>query len=108
MTRGTTPTHIFKFSVAPATMDNILVTYVQRGKIIIEKHKSDLTFESRVISGTTYYFGSYTLTQNETKKFNSDDDVEIQVRALMTDDTALASNIYTINVRDVLNDEVLV
>lgn len=99
MTRGTTPTHTFTFSVDPSDAKDFVITYVQKGKIVLEKKKDDC-----MISGSTI---SVTLTQEETLKFDHTSMVEIQAKVLMTGGTVLASNIFTAYVSRVLNEEVL-
>ena len=47
------------------------------------------------------------LTQEETKAFNSRFSVYTQVRVLTNDDDAYASQIFTVKVNDVLNEEIL-
>jgi len=107
MIRATTPIHTFRFTMNPNTMDEVLVTYGQADRIVVEKHKTDMTFTSEVIEGVTYYFGAYSLSQSETNRFSSDLPVDIQVRVLTTTGQALASQITRQQVFDVLNDEVL-
>ena len=99
MRRATTPTHKFTFPIDPATFDKILITYAQKNKIILEKHKTDLTIE-----GYTVYAK---LTQEETNRFDTRSQVQIQVRGLMYSGTAVASKIFERSVEEVLNDELL-
>ena len=100
MTRGTTPTHTFTFSVDLSDVKDFVITYVQKGKIVLEKKKDDC-----MISGSTI---SVTLTQQETLKFDDHTSmVEIQAKVLMTGGTVLASNIFNTYVSRILNEEVL-
>lgn len=102
MYRATTPTFNFTFDVDPdATFTEILVTFKQGNNILINKNKSDLTFKE---DGVT---ASFTLTQEETNKFDPRKFVSIQVRALTTDNEAVAFKIIKTTVFDVLNDMVL-
>lgn len=49
MIRFTTPRQEFSFSINPQeNFNRIVISYAQRGKIIIEKEKSDLTFSTDV------------------------------------------------------------
>lgn len=111
MIRATTPKHIFTFDVNPEeTFSEILITYAQNEKIILEKHKSDLTFEiCDCFGGKPVYTAFVKLTQEETKLFaaNPKGVVNIQVRAITEDGDAIASDIEQISVQNVLNDEVL-
>ena len=50
---------------------------------------------------------SVTLTQEDTLQLNHQQNVQVQVRVLTTDDTALASTVKVISVGQCLNDEVL-
>lgn len=111
MIRATTPKHMFTFDVDPEeTFSEILITYAQNGEIVLEKHKSDLTFEScDCFGGKTVYTASIKLTQEETNLFSANPKgiVNIQVRAITENGDAIASDIMQISVQNVLNDEVL-
>ena len=105
MYRATTPLHTFVFDVNPTeTFKTILITYAQDNQIILEKGKEDLSVTA---SGESEYEASLRLTQEETKLFNNKSSVKVQVRALTYDDEAVASAKMTVQVHDVLNDEVL-
>ena len=43
ITRGTTPYHTFIVPLAPEQIDEVYVTYLQNGEIILDKNSSDLT-----------------------------------------------------------------
>lgn len=111
MIRATTPTHRFFFDVDPEeSFQKILITYAQNGQIVLEKHESDLSFEScEDFSGKSVYIASLKLTQEETNLFNAKPKgtVSIQVRAITPEGDAVASDISNISVENVLNDEVL-
>ena len=100
MIRGTTPTHTITFPFDLSDVKDFVVTYVQRGKIVLEKKKED--FE---ISGSK---ATVTLAQEDTLKFDHTSVVEIQAKVLMTGGTVLASNIFNTYVSRILNEEVLV
>lgn len=100
MYRATTPTHKFRFPKDLSEFKTILVTYKQKGKIVMEKTKADLTAD-----GNT---ASFVLTQEEANAFSPGDrSVSVQIRAVDIYGTVLASKIFQVNVKDVLNDEVL-
>ena len=99
MIRGTTPTHTFTFSVDLADVKDFVITYVQKGAIVLEKKKADCTISDNKIA--------VTLTQEDTLKFDHTSMVEMQVKALMNSGTVVASNIFTTNVDRILNEEVL-
>lgn len=111
MIRATTPIHKFVFDEDPdENFSKLLVTYSQDDTIILEKDKEDMEFSTETDSdNNTIYIASIRLSQSETILFSvkPSDKVEIQIRALTYAGEALASDIKTINVKDVLNDEVL-
>lgn len=51
MYRFTTPKHTFSFSesIDLASLSEILITYMQDNKIILEKRKTDLTIENNTV-----------------------------------------------------------
>lgn len=99
MIRATTPTHRFTLPFDYAKyVKKILITYSQRGVIVLEKNENDVQIDGNIVS--------YKLTQEETKLF-SNGDVRIQVRILTLNDEALASEKYSVHIDNVLNDEVL-
>lgn len=99
MIRATTPTHTFNIPIEANKIQEILVTYRQVGRNILEKKNSDMTNDGNA--------WSLTLTQQETKLFMADTKVEVQVRVLTTGGDALASKIFSVTVDRVLNDEVM-
>lgn len=99
MMRLTTPEHSFVFPESPDVFKEILVTYSQGNIIVLEKRKKDMSFD-----GNRGYF---TLSQEETKLFSPNGKIRMQVRALTYAGEALASPIISMNVVDVLNEEVL-
>ena len=110
MSRATTPTHFFRIAIDPDTCKEILITYKQRGEIVLEKRKDDLSFS--VEEGEeTKYICSFKLTQEETNQFRQGDRkteiAQIQMRILTLGGDSLKSNIVEVSVEDVLNDEVL-
>lgn len=109
MRRATTPTHIFYFEIDPEeSFEQILVTYAQNGRILLEKHKNDFAFEEpEEHCGKTVYPASLVLTQEETNLFSSKATVSVQVRALTAGADAVASEVMTLSVKEVLNSEVL-
>lgn len=100
MRRLTTPTHRFTLQMGVETIDKIQITYAQGGVIVLQKSGENITMDgkSAVIR----------LTQEETKKFTADKEVEIQVRVLTIAGDALASEIIKVDVKRVLDEEVLV
>ena len=111
MIRATTPKHVFIFTTNPSVFSRILITYAQGGEIKLEKEKPDLTIREVTNCRTQEleWEVSYRLTQEETSAFlaTPTKPVKVQIRILTDNDEALASEQYTIAVKDVLNDEVL-
>lgn len=104
MFRATTPTQNFTFDVDPeSTFKTILITYAQKNKILLEKHKADLTFEET----DEGYTATVKLTQQETNMFNARDSITVQVRALTYDGEAIAFDKLSFTIKDVLNDVIL-
>ena len=99
MYRLTTPQHYFTFPEDPSIYKTIVITYYQGDRIVLEKYKEDMTFTGNV--------GVCNLTQDETKLFYAGNKVRLQVRALTETGDAFASDIFTLDVKDVLNDGVL-
>ncbi len=112
MYRATTPKQVFTFEENPVVFSKILITYVQNGKIILEKTEKDLTFDEPVLcpcSGEYEYPVWFRMTQEEANLFNAKKKkaIFIQVRVLTEIGEALASEPTRIGIQDVLNDEVL-
>lgn len=99
MFRGTTPTHKFNVNVnLQAT--RVFLTYKQRGSIVVEKD-SNVDTETLTIDGNSV---TVTLSQEDTLKFNYNEGVEIQIRAVYEDGKAIASSIITTYVDKILKD----
>lgn len=104
MTRGTTPTHTFTLpdNLKTATLSALYITYAQGSKTVLEKTLSDVTIKNGVIICT--------LTQADTLKFEvldkhcGCDKVAIQVRMKTSDSVAMASDIMSVPIRDILKD----
>ena len=99
MRKGTTPTHIFKLPFNTDTLKSVMVIYAQNNVEVFKKETADCVLEGDTVS--------VTLTQEETFKFNHDENVQIQMRVLTAGGNALASNIQKVAVRQCLNCEVL-
>ena len=111
MRRATTPVHKYYFDSDPSIYQKILITYVQNGKIVLEKTKDDLTFDTEAVPcrNEERFVAWFRLTQEESNKFSSEQGnlVQVQIRVLTDGGEALASDIKSFSVQDVLNDEVL-
>lgn len=111
MFRATTPVHEFIFYDDPTNYVKILITYTQKNRIILEKTKDDLSFETIASSdGTsTQYVASLQLSQDETKMFHTYDGstIEVQIRVLDNEGNAFASEKQPVQLKDVFNDSTL-
>ena len=109
MYRATTPTHKFEFQkIDPSTFKELNIYYAQQGTEILKKTKEDCNFttletEEDIITYVVYV----TLTQEETNLFKEKVPVKIQLRALTSDNRALATSEYEVPVYNVINDEIL-
>ena len=100
MYRGTTPTLTFTLPFEASTLSEYWVTVSQRyDNIRIDKDSSDCT-----ASGSTI---TVTLTQEETLRLVPDKPAGIQLRVLTSDGDAMASEVFTTMVREVLREEVI-
>lgn len=99
MFRGSTPTHTFQLPMPASSLTKIRITYSQFGRTVLEKREADVSSEENTIK--------VTLKQEETLKFKWNEDAKIQVKVLTNIGTVLLSRIFTVNVHDVLNTEVL-
>lgn len=100
MRRATTPTHTFTFpaEVPIVGLDEILITYSQNGKTILEKTKDELIIDAENNAA------SYLMSQEESLKF-APEKALIQVRAKGENGSVLASQMLWLDVKPVLNSE---
>ena len=102
MYRGTTPTNTFKSALDLSEADVVYITYKQRGQTVLEKQKADITFTTE----QQLYCMTIGLTQENTLAFGAGD-VAIQIRARFSDGRAVASNIITAPVSQILKEGVI-
>ena len=98
MIRGTTPTLMF---TTPYTADQVTsgyITFTMRGYVVLDIPVSD---DSVVISDNAI---SLTLTQQQTLSFQSKATSLVQLRLVLDDGSAVASNIIKITIGDILKD----
>lgn len=95
--RGSTPINAFKTNI-DLSEATIYITYQQKNKTLVEKTGDDITVTPEQISCV--------LTQEETLKFEPGT-VEIQIRYVLPDGTADASNIVTVSSTKILKDGVI-
>ena len=98
MIRGATPTLMF---TTPYTADQVTsgyITFTMRGDVVLDIPVSD---DSVVISDNAI---SLTLTQQQTLSFQSKATSLVQLRLVLDDGSAVASNIIKITIGDILKD----
>ena len=99
MRRLTTPEHKFTLQIDPSVINKIRITYAQNNVIVLTKEGNDVSIDDNI--------AKVKLTQEETKKFTAGKEAEIQVRVLTLGNDALASDIIKVDVKKVLDDEVM-
>lgn len=97
--RGTTPTNIFNVNVDLTDAEDIIISYAQKGNVVINKFIEDIDITEEALSTT--------LTQTETLKLDAAYNVDIQIRALFDDGTAIASDIISVDVGKILYEGVI-
>ena len=98
MYRATTPKHTFRVPFETSLIDEMIITYAQRGVVVLEKRLADVELTSYTIS--------VTLTQEETNLFTRGDTAKVQLR-IKSGEYVHASSIMEVSVKKVLNDEVM-
>lgn len=98
MVRGTTPENIFKLPFILDDVKSLYVTYSQGDTVVLDKAIDDV-----IIDGNTI---TVRLTQEDTLKF-SNAQVNIQIRFKTNQEKAMASNIISTYVNNVLKDGVI-
>lgn len=100
--RGTTPTLRFKIPFEQAIIKVAYITFEQNGKDILEKSTNDENVE------LTDELITIKMSQEDTLAFsNINGKAEMQIRILLTDDTAVASKIYKVSVDRILKEGVI-
>lgn len=100
MSRGTTPSFSFNVSVPIMGTETFYITFRQHGIIILEKQDSEII---RVDSDTIKVI----LSQEETLLFSSLFPIEVQIRTKYLEGAAVASNIMTFYLEDILKEGVI-
>lgn len=99
MKRGTTPIHQFVVPFSAEMIDDVEITYCQNGQEILKKYIKDCTVEGKTVS--------VMLSQDETFGFNEGINIEIQLRVLTKGREVHASDIFIVDCKRCLSDEVL-
>lgn len=105
MRRGTTPTINLALDVVSTDLAAAWITIAQDGLVVIDKdlNAEGVTIEDVTEDETTHAVIHMTLTQADTLAL-ANGPAELQVRALMDDDTAAASGIFKLTVTRILKD----
>lgn len=98
MIRGTTPTHTFELPFSASNFVVYTVTYSQANNVIVKKEKNDCEESGNKIL--------VMLTQEETLKFNTNDVVEIQIKAMDSDGVVTASDVVRTTAKKILDEVV--
>ena len=96
---GATPTNTFTIPVTESEIRKIRITYEQNGKIVLQKHKEDCTFNEKKVS--------VKLSQEETLRFTSNAAVRIQVKILTTGGDVIPSKVIKTSTKIVIDKEVI-
>lgn len=105
MRRGTTPINTFTTDV-DLQEATVFISYEQRGLVVIEKTGEDLSFGSVVHDEDVAYTITVELTQEETLALVPGK-VDIQIRAVFADGSAIASNIVSTTAERILKEGVI-
>ncbi len=101
MIRGTTPTLIFKTPYTAEQIELGYVTFSRKGIVFMDIPFSD---ERVHIDDNSI---SVTFTQEDTLRFNSRAVYTVQLRILLEDNLAVASNIMTMPVDSILKNGII-
>jgi hypothetical protein len=99
MIRGTTPTLSFKLPFEISLLEVLYISMSQNGNVVIEKEISDCSIDGNTLA--------IKLTQEDTLKFLYGSNVKIQIRAKTKEGEAIASNIITTSVENILKNGVI-
>lgn len=98
MIRGTTPTFTFNLPFDVSNVKSAYITLKSNG-VEVEKGLEDCTLSETTIATT--------LTQEETLKLPKNRRAQIQLRVLTNDNNAFATEIFTVEVADILKEGVI-
>lgn len=108
MRRGTTPTINLTLDYASTDIATLWISIAQNGFVVIDKDLTSpgVTIEDVTEEQTTHAVVHMLLPQEDTLALQPGS-AELQVRALLDDDTAAASTIYKLNVSRIIKDGVI-
>lgn len=97
--QGTTPEHEFVLPFEVSQIRELRVSYGQKGREVLVKYDEDCVFSGKSIK--------VKLTQEDTFLFNDRSVVEVQIKALKTNEEIYFGEGYTYRVKAILNNEIL-
>ena len=98
MRQGTTPTHYFDLDISTEMLAAARVTYKQGATIVLEKELCDCALTGNTVE--------VTLTQEETLKFDCSKVCRVQLHCTTLGGQALASDVFTLEVDELLSRRV--
>ena len=99
-------TNVLEFNLPgdPGEYKDLLISFRQGGRLLMQKHKADLSFEERTdCVGRTNQVARLTLTPQETLAFSDRQLLFVQVRRLRSDGVQDSGEIHEVDVLDVLD-----
>lgn len=103
-----TAEQVFDIDIAPDDIAAMRITYEQDGATVIEKDKDDLVFSPLEDDDCGFlYRATFTFTQAETKLFNANSNVTVQLHVLTTTGQSLPSHQWSVEIYPILNDTIL-
>lgn len=97
--QGTTPEHEFTLPFDTSLIKELRISYGQKGKEVLVKYDEDCVCSGKLIK--------VKLTQEDTFLFNGHSVVEVQIKALKTNEEIYFGEGYTYRVKVILNNEIL-
>ncbi len=97
--QGSTPDNKFELPFAQSLVENISITYKQKGEIVFKKAGDDVKIEGG--------YAIVTLTQEETLSLIEEDIVEVQLKVKTTNGKVIPSSKLYVGVYEVLDKEVM-
>ena len=97
---GTTPELVFNLPFNTSIIKKLYVTFKDRNRnVVLEKTETDCTIKDNTVK--------LELSQEDTLMFEKRTKARVQLRVKTTDDKALKSNVFTIDMGDLLKEGVI-
>lgn len=98
---GANCNHLFRIDFPKNKIFNLDIYYKQGTETVVVKHYSDVTIEDKRFGNRHYSIIKYTVTAEETSKFNNyNDSCEVQLKLLLVDGTTTYSPKFKIKLLD--------